>query len=132
MMMLKLWRPSMFKNNTFFYLLVIVILSSCGQDYNSNSNDAEVYSDIGITPGSNLYEAYTLMQTKCFACHGKEWRGLTTSQMWIDKGLIVSGSPTNSSIYTSLTNNGGDMPKNPYPPLTRSEVLTIKNWINNP
>ena len=50
----------------------------------------------------------------------------------IDRGLIVSGNPTNSSIYTSLTNNGGDMPKNPYPPLTRSEVLTLKTCINSP
>ena len=74
MMTLKSWQQLMFNFRNITYLVLIVLLSACGQDYNSNSNDAEVYSDTGITPGSNFYEAYTLMQSKCFSCHGKEWR----------------------------------------------------------
>jgi hypothetical protein len=117
------------KNILFF---IFILFSSCGQNYNSNSNDEGVYGNIGITPGSNLYNAYVVMQAKCFACHGDQWKDYKTSNDWIEKGLIVSGSTVNSSIYTSLTNNGGSMPKNPYPPLTKAEVETLKTWINSP
>lgn len=112
-------------------LFILFFLASCGQDYNSNSNDASIYEDSGITPGSNLYNAYSVMKTKCFMCHG-DWKNYKTSQDWIDHGLIVSGAPTNSDIYNSLIQNGGGMPKSPYSPLTSAEVETLRTWINTP
>lgn len=113
-------------------ILLSILLCSCGQSFNSNSNDQATYGNIGISPGSNLYNAYVILQNKCFQCHGDEWKNYKTSQNWIDHGLVVSGSLTNSSLYTSLKNVGGSMPKGSGANLTDSELETIKAFILNP
>lgn len=110
-------------------LSLVSLLSSCGQDYNSNYNDRGTYADIGIAPGSNLYNSYVILQNKCFSCHA--WQDYKTNQAWIDSGRVTRGSFDTSSIKTRLSNFGGDMPPAPTAALTASEVETLRTWINN-
>jgi hypothetical protein len=91
----------------FFALFFLLILCSCGQDYNSNYNDRGTYADIGIPPGTPLYDSYLIFRNKCFACH--QWKDYTTSQAWV----------------------GGTMPPDPYSQLTTAELETVRNWINS-
>jgi hypothetical protein len=112
-------------------LSTITLISSCVQSYNSNYGDKATYGDIGIDSSTNLYFAYKVIQSKCLPCHST-WKDYKTSQQWIDEGLIVSGSPTSSSIYTNLSNVGGSMPKDPYESLTTEELAYIREWITNP
>jgi hypothetical protein len=117
-----------------FFLLTILllfILSSCGQDYNSNYNDRGTYADIGIPSGTPLYNSYVIMQNKCFSCHGSQWQEYKTSDDWVNAGLIVKGNFNNSQIKLSLKNFGGSMPKDPASPLTNDEVDTLRTWVNS-
>ena len=113
----------------FILLTLMSILSSCGQDYNSNYNDRGTYADIGIAPGSNLYNSYVILQNKCFSCHS--WQDYKTDQAWIDSGLFTRGSFNTSSLKNRLSNFGGNMPPAPTAALTASEIETLKTWINN-
>jgi mono/diheme cytochrome c family protein len=111
-------------------------LTSCGSDYNSNYGDYAQYGPIeGIdssTPdGARLLDAYKVMQTnKCFQCHG-DFASFKTSAAWVSspKGIVVAGSPSSSTVFTRLINNGGDMPQNGSQ-LTTEEVAKIEAWIS--
>ena len=114
---------------TLLYLALLV--TSCGQDYNSNYNDRGTYADSGIPSGSPLYNAYVVIQNKCFTCHGSQWQDYKTSQQWIDAGLVIKDNYTNSKIIYRLKNYGGDMHSGPYSQLTSSETDALRTWINS-
>lgn len=126
---------SMFKMKSFICLTIIALLSSCGQDYNSNSGDAGQYSTVSTidtsTPeGVRLAASYSVLQAKCFQCHSG-WSGYTTSQQWVDAGLVVRGSFLSSELIRRLKNYGGDMPPDPQSPLSTDEIAPLQTWIEN-
>jgi hypothetical protein len=100
-------------------LLLSQLIISCGQDYNSNSFDKEIYSDPSIdtsTPaGLRFSKAYNVLSDNCVACHTgyhDTYASLVTSEQWTALGLISNGDFANSLIIQKLINYGGDMPKN--------------------
>lgn len=114
-------------------LFLILFISGCGQDYNSNYGDYGQYSPVeGIdssTPeGVRLLAAYKVMQTKCFQCH--QWSAYKTSAQWVSAGLVIAGNSSGSEVYTILKNNGGNMPPDPIAQLTSDEVNSIQVWID--
>jgi uncharacterized membrane protein len=113
------------------FLLAFLFLISCGQDYNSNTNDRGTYADTGISAGDPFYQPYQVLQTKCFSCHGSEWSDFKISQQWVDAGLVVPGNYATSLIKTRLKNYGGNMPPEPFSPLTTTEINIISTWINS-
>ena len=114
----------------FLFSLSLMSIVSCGQDYNSNYNDRGTYADIGIPPGTPLYNSYIILQNKCFTCHASPYKDYTSNQAWIDSGLVIAGSFETSPLKLKLKNYGGNMPPEPTSPLTASEIETLKNWIN--
>ena len=114
-------------------LFLVLILSGCGQDYNSNYGDYGQYSPVeGIdssTPeGTRLLAAYKVMQAKCFQCH--QWSTYKTSAQWVSAGLVVAGNSSGSDVYTILKNNGGNMPPDPIAQLSSEELSSIQTWID--
>ena len=124
----------MVKMKIFFILLAFtVLMTSCGQDYNSSSSDAGQYAPIeGINSstagGARLLAAYRVMQSKCFQCHSA-WSTYKTNALWVSSGKVVAGNTSASSAYTSLKNNNGNMPPDPYAQLTTEELETVTSWI---
>lgn len=118
-----------------FFVSLFLFLSSCGQDYNSNSGDQGQYSpngsiDTSTPDGVRLSAAYSILQAKCFQCHSG-WTNYTTSAQWESAGLIAKGSAANSELVRSLKNYGGDMPPDPQSPLSTEQVAVFENWIDN-
>ncbi len=134
-MMSKLWQLLTFKmmNRNLFFLFSLLLIASCGQDYNSNYSDKGRYAPIaGIdssTPdGARLLASYRVLQDKCFQCH--QWSSYKTSAQWVAAGKVVAGSTGGSSLYTNLINAGGNMPPAPIAQLSSDELATIEAWIN--
>ncbi len=113
------------KRSFLLLIFLLLFLGSCGQDYNSNYNDRGTYADIGIPAGTPLYNAYVLIQNRCFSCHSGAWQDFKTDQAWMDSGLVSKGSFDTSTLRNKLQNYGGNMPR-----LTSSEIDTLKTWIN--
>lgn len=111
----------------------LLIVSSCGQDYNSNYNDKGQYTTIVLdtsTPeGARFAAAYQVLQTQCMACHA--WSSYNTSAKWIDSGYVVQGNYSGSPVISILKNYGGTMPKDPYPTLSASDIASLQAWITN-
>ncbi len=112
----------------------MLVLSGCGQDYNSNSGDGGQYSpiegiDSSTADGARLLAAYRVAQTKCFQCH--QWSSYKTSAAWVSAGLVVAGNSDGSEMWTILKNNGGNMPPDPIAQLTQEELDAVKTWIDN-
>ena len=109
------------------------MLSSCGQNYNSNSNDQGQYSTVEIdtstAAGARFAAAYKVIQTDCMACHN--WTSYNTSDKWIQSGYITQGDYSASPLIMRLKNNGGDMPKSPNGALPNSDLVVLNNWISN-
>lgn len=111
------------------FLVCLLGLMSCGQNYNSNTNDngGELGIDCATAPA--LCEAYTAMRDNhCFECHG--WSGYRTDAAWISSGLVSKNDPANSRLITKLKNAGGNMPQN-FSPMTSSEYTAVRTWIQN-
>lgn len=116
------------------FTMLILLLSGCGQDYNSNSGDLGQYAPVeGIdssTPdGTRLLAAYKVFQSKCFQCH-QVWSGYKTSTQWVSAGKVTVGNPSASVVWTILKNNGGNMPPDPIAQLTAEELAFVEEWIN--
>ena len=121
-------------NKWLLIAFVLILASSCGQDYNSNSGDFGQYAPIeGIDSsspdGSRLLAAYKVFQAKCFQCHNS-WSGYKTSDQWVAAGNVSKGNLSASQVYTRLKNNGGNMPPDPIAELTADELLSVETWIN--
>lgn len=117
-------------------LILVIFLTSCGQDFNSHTFDESRYGSLGIVSdaeGSNFVNAYNLIQTKCTDCHlgyHNDYAAYTTSQDWIDNNLVVAGDFDNSPIRAVLKNYGGDMPLQGTK-FSDEEITTLQTWINS-
>ncbi|MBL7666005.1 MAG: hypothetical protein JNM93_12795 [Bacteriovoracaceae bacterium] len=112
-------------------ILSLIILSACGQDYNSNTADGFVYTPSGIAD-PDLSAAYDVLKIRCIQCHYHTgWAAYKTNQQWVDAGLVISADFENSFLVRSLKNfPDGSMPKDSGP-LPASELQTIEDWINS-
>jgi len=110
-------------------LFITAAVLSCGQNYNSSTNDNG--GDIGIdcTTQAQLCTAYSALKNNhCFECHS--WSGYRTDQAWISAGLVVKDSPLSSQLVTNLKNAGGSMPQN-NSPMSSDEYDAVTTWIQN-
>jgi len=118
----------------FILLLITLVLFSCGQDYNSQSNDVGQYSqspiDRSTAEGQRLHLVYRSMQSQCFSCHGS-WSSYITSSQWVNAGLVVRGNPNTSKLVYRLKNMGGNMPPDPSSQISDDDYSAYLNWINN-
>lgn len=116
------------------FTLFLLLFSSCGQDYNSNSGDFGQYApiegiDSSTADGARLLGAYRIFQAKCFQCH-QEWSGYKTSAQWVSSGKVSAGNASASNVWTILKNNGGNMPPDPIAQLTADEMASVEQWID--
>lgn len=114
---------------------LLTLLSSCGQDYNSNSGDEDLgggrpvaTEDCSEPKGARSCAAVKVIQSRCFGCHA-EWKKYKTDAEWAASGLISAGASASSKLFTRLINSGGDMPLGGSG-LPDDEYATIKNWID--
>ncbi len=111
-------------------MILIVSLASCLQTENSNSLDADTYSDDG-SGTAEFRAAKTIFKQSCAGCH--QYHTRTEVQLKSD-GVLAAGSPDTSSIYFRLAGaSGGSGPKN-MPQggsLSSSDIQTIRFWVLN-
>lgn len=120
-----------------YLILISFLFLGCGQDFNSNSFDKERYGDTGIdtsTPaGQRFSKAYTVLENNCISCHTgyhNIYSGYTTSEAWIDAGLVVAGDFSGSFLIQKLQNYGGNMPQGSSQ-LSETEITNLNDWITN-
>lgn len=111
-----------------FYFLIF--LFSCGQNYNSNTNDKETFKEVTISATDPFYKSSIILKNNCFSCHSA-YSEYNTDQQWVDAGLIIKGDFDNSLLKTKLKNYGGNMPLDPASPLSDSDVTELRNWVNS-
>ena len=114
-------------------IFTFLIFQSCGQSWNSNSNDY-LLSGNGIDPSNTkLLEAFTVINDKCISCHSgyhNSWSELNTDALWISSANIMAGDSLSSPLITRLKNRGGDMPLLS-PMITEQEYAFLTNWIDS-
>ncbi|MGZ3723077.1 MAG: hypothetical protein ACXVA9_09115 [Bdellovibrionales bacterium] len=121
-----------FFNRTGFQIacsVLILTLASCGQNYNSSTNDNGGELGIDCATEPRLCAAVLAMKNNhCFECHS--WSGYKTDASWIAAGLVTKDNPGNSKLVQQLKNAGGTMPQN-YSPMSSDEYDAVKTWIQN-
>lgn len=112
-----------------YFILMSAALSSCGQTFNSNTEDDVLY---GVSSycldqsNTNLCEANQIIQENCASCH-TDMASFDTDQKWADSSYVTAGDSSASSVYSTTTDNY--MPKDSTP-LSDSEKEAIKTWID--
>lgn len=111
-----------------FLPALTLISPSCGQDFNSNSGDRPVTSEV-CKPGSNslFCQSLAIYQADCFSCHS-EWAEFSDEQAWVDSGLVVPGDIGGSKAINRLINYGSDMPLGGSA-LSAEEYKTLTDWV---
>jgi len=115
---------------TFFMILFVFV--SCGQDFNSNSFDKQRYGNTGIDNTTPFGKAFNVIQTNCIDCHTGHhniYSGYTTSQAWVNSGLVKAGDFAGSPLIIKLINYGGNMPQGGSQ-LNQTEITYLQDWIN--
>ena len=110
-------------------LLTLTLLNiSCVQSENSNSQDADTYSEIGGHPGFAAVRA--ILRQNCASCH--IYHTMTEEQM-VSSGVLKLGDAASSAIYFRLSGSSkGGGPKN-MPTggsLSVSDLAQIETWID--
>lgn len=114
--------------------LLVFVLVSCGQDFNSSSFDESKFLDVGIdvsTPeGQRFFKAYQLIDAKCTSCHNyhDQLSSYTTSDDWVAAGYVSPGDFTGSLLVQRLQFSGSNMPLGSSG-LNTSEIDTLRDWI---
>lgn len=114
------------------FLTLTLLITSCGQDFNSNSFDSQRYGNTGIDNTTPFGKAFNVIQTKCINCHTgyhNIYSGYTTSQAWINAGLINANDFGGSPLIIKLINYGGNMPQGGSQ-LSTTEITYLQDWIN--
>lgn len=119
------------------YLILLILLTSCGQSFNSNSGD-EAYTavngiDTSTPAGQRLDAAYTVLKSECMSCHTgyhNSWNAYKTDLAWQNAGLVSAGNTASSAVYMRLKNVGGDMPLL-NPQISETKRQTLETWITN-
>jgi mono/diheme cytochrome c family protein len=116
--------------------LFLLVLFSCGQDFNSNTFDESRYASnisANTAEGQRFLAAYNLIDSKCTSCHlgyHNSYSGYTTTDDWINNGLIVAGDFASSTLRNTLKNYGGDMPLQGSQ-FSDAEIEILQDWIDN-
>ncbi len=116
-------------------LFLGLLLLGC-QDYNSNSNDKERYSEVNLTGSTNFTPAYYVLQQRCTSCHSgfhNDWAAYTNEQDWINKSLVVKGDPDGSKAIFRIINHGSTDSNMPLGlgPLPNDEYQDLVDWVTN-
>jgi uncharacterized membrane protein len=111
--------------------LLILFLGtvSCVQSENSNSQDADTYSDIGGHAG--FAQVRAILRQNCANCH--VYHTMTEDEM-IAQGVLKLGDAANSAIYFRLsgsTAGGGPKSMPVGGSLSVADLSTIEAWITN-
>lgn len=113
-------------------LLTCFFWFGCGQDFNSNSGDAAIGGDSGLTCVTqaeirfcNAYEV--IRNNYCFQCHSS-WADYKTESEWVSAGLVVAGSTSSSKVINRLSNSGSNMPLG-YGALSSADYNTLLEWV---
>lgn len=115
-------------------IFLVFLLFSCGQDYNSNSFDEQKYNtkiETDSPEGLRFYNAYNVINSKCISCHTSYHNGYanyTTSEKWIESGLVTANDFENSFLILKLKNYGGSMPQGGSE-LSSEQITYLKDWI---
>lgn len=113
-------------------LSVLVFMAgsvSCVQSENSNSQDADTYSNIGGHPGFAAVRA--ILRTNCSNCH--IYHTLSEEQL-VTAGVLKLGDAANSAIYFRLsgsTQGGGPKSMPTGGSLGITEIQQIEKWIDD-
>jgi len=88
-------------------ILLLILLSSC-QDFNSNSFDESLVDtvniDISSPGGKRLKDSYDILNDKCMNCH----TGYHNS--WETYQVVIKADEEASDLIIRMKNRGGDMP----------------------
>src|SRR4051812_37990988 len=88
-------------------LALVGTFSACGQDYNTFSGDEALSAGLRIDcsdpANAELCAAATALQKRCYSCH-QAWAGYTSSQEFIDSGLVIAGNAAGSRLITKTVN----------------------------
>lgn len=111
------------------FVILPLILGSCVQTENSNSQDKDTYSDIGGNP--DFVASRAIFAQSCANCH--LYHTMSEDQMVAD-GVLVKGDPASSKIYYRLTGSTSgpgtkNMPTGGALPV--SDLNQIETWITN-
>lgn len=118
-------------------IFLTLLLSACGQSFNSNTSDFNLIASNFCTDQSNLRlcAANEILQNKCANCHTSAihaaWTSYSTDAEWLAAGnnRVVAGDADASTIITKLKNYGGNMPDQA-PELTDAEAQALRDWID--
>jgi uncharacterized membrane protein len=117
-------------------ILLLILLSSC-QDFNSNSFDESLVDTVNIdtsTPGGKrLKDSYDILNDKCMNCHTgyhNSWLKYDTDNLWETNQVVIKGDAEASELIIRMKNRGGDMPLGGVQ-LTVDEFQVVSEWINN-
>ena len=96
------------------------------QVYNSSSQDEQKYTNAEVKTASGI------LQSHCGACHSY---GQKTFTQLVSLGVIVSGAPMSSLLYTRIRGSGSNQDENmpqagsSSTDLTAEELTIVKDWI---
>ena len=119
-----------------FFICLLMLLTSCGQTYNSNSSDTGLValgacSEAGTAAGDRYCAAEAINQNRCINCHSgyhDQWASYTNDAAWKTSGRVVAGSTAGSTMITRLKNQGGNMPTD-NPQIPDAEYQTLLEWV---
>lgn len=123
----------MFGSLTLFLSLILV--SGCGQSFNSNSLDRSLaqVNNCADPSYTELCKANQIIQAQCIDCHENfhnTWTAYDTDQKWIDSGRVIKNDPDRSPLIVKLKRYGGNMPQGK-DPLSTEDVTALRTWITN-
>lgn len=115
-----------------FILLILLLVTSC-QDFNSNTFDEFRFQSFPDTPRGN---AMNLVVSKCASCHTGYHSAWSTKEYtdadtrWVSDGLVTGvGVYSDTLLVQRLFNFGGNMPQGGSS-FTLEELLILQTWID--
>ena len=122
------------KSKHLYAATLILAVTACGQNFNSNSGDKPVGSSNtqscdASSPQTGFCGAQLIYQSNSFSCH-PTWSTLASESAWIDAGLVVPGDIDASPAINRLINYGSNMPLNGSA-LSEDDYKLLKDWVNS-
>lgn len=122
--------------NKLILLSLTLAFSSCGQTFNSNTNDTGLVAlgactEAGTPAGDRYCAAEKVIQDRCVNCHSgyhDQWAKWKDETAWKSSGRVVAGSTASSVLITRLKNQGGNMPADA-PQIADTEYQTLIDWV---
>jgi hypothetical protein len=116
------------------FALLLLVIASCGQDFNNSSFDESKFSvaeiDRSTPKAERFFQAYQLLDARCTSCHDDhdEFANWITSEDWVATNYVIPGNFEGSQLVQRLQFSGSNMPLNSSA-LNASEIETLRNWI---